>query len=57
MKYVLILLLLAGCDVTNNHKSNEAIIVEAKKCTDAGMDYWIGDWSVVHCTRPKEVKK
>jgi hypothetical protein len=53
MRYILLLMLLVGCD---DHARNEDVIKESKKCTDAGMDYLIGDWGRVFCSKPTKDK-
>ncbi len=54
MKYLLIVLLLTGCDeIYPKYRGNDYVIAEKDKCIHAGMDYFIGDYQQVFCVHPK----
>jgi len=58
MRYIAIALILTlvGCSRESDHIQNVNTIREAKMCVDAGMDYYIGDWGRVFCTKPSGKK-
>ena len=55
---ILALIFITGCKAWGfpQYATNDEIIAESKKCTDAGMDYVQNGLNHVVCIHPKKVK-